>query len=227
MEGVALMKRTDTKFVIHTDHLNGILSPLQQDYRILEINGKRLMSYTSAYFDTIKHRFYKEHHIGRKVRAKVRVRTYIDSQVQFIEVKQKNNKGQTIKSRIKTDGQNLVENTNSYANQLLNLGEQLQKTISNDFKRVTLVHKQAKERVTIDTKIRFNEQFWDPNLVVIELKQEQLKRNSPLFQTLKAFQIHPSRISKYCLGMSTAYPHLRTNNFKPLFRNIRKTLAKL
>ena len=225
MDGVALMKRTDTKFVIHRTKLNQILKDLENDYLILEIDGKRLMTYSSEYFDTENYKFYYDHHHGRKVRAKVRVREYVDSNISFIEVKQKTNKGQTIKTRIKVEGQSNLHNTNTFANEILQQKELLKASIINDFKRITLVSNIAKERVTFDTDINFNNTSWNDNLVIIELKQERLKRSSPLFQTLKKLQIHPARISKYCLGMSAEYPQLKVNNFKPIFRNIHKQLT--
>lgn len=224
METVALMRRTDTKFVVKKEKLEQILSLIHQDYQILEINGKRLMLYNSSYFDTDEFIFYHKHHCQRKVRAKVRVREYVDSGIQFIEVKQKTNKGQTVKTRIETQKDNLVDKTNQFAQKHLALIDTLQESLRNDFKRFTLASKALVERVTIDVDIRFNEKTWHPNLAIIELKQAQLRRNSPLFQTLKKLSIQPSRISKYCLGMSTEYPQLKTNNFKPIFRNIHKQL---
>ena len=183
------------------------------------------MTYHSAYFDTDSFTFYNDHLHQRKVRAKVRVREYVESNIQFIEVKQKTNKGQTIKTRVKTEQDDLLNKTNSFAEQLLKLPTPLKQSIRNDFKRFTLVSNRLKERVTFDMDLRFNDAFWDPNLAIIELKQEYLKRSSPVFQILKKLHVHPSRISKYCLGMSNTYPQLKTNNFKPIFRNIKKQLA--
>ena len=76
-----------------------------------------------------------------------------------------------------------------------------------------------------DPVSEFNGKLWNKELAIIELKQKKLNRNSAIFRQLKALQIHPASISKYCLGMSTAYPALKTNNFKPVFRNILKNIA--
>ena len=45
MSNVSLMKRVDTKYLLTQDELLKILPLLQKDYKILEINGNRLMSY--------------------------------------------------------------------------------------------------------------------------------------------------------------------------------------
>ena len=48
---------------------------------------------------------YHDHHNGKLNRYKVRRRRYIDTDTEFLEVKLKNNKKRTIKSRIKLSGQ--------------------------------------------------------------------------------------------------------------------------
>ena len=52
MGRVALLKRSDTKYVIHRRDLLTVLEQITGVYRILEIEGLRLMSYRSLYFDT-------------------------------------------------------------------------------------------------------------------------------------------------------------------------------
>lgn len=41
---------------------------------------------------------YRMHHCGKKVREKIRVRTYLDTNDTFLEIKNKNNHGRTKKS---------------------------------------------------------------------------------------------------------------------------------
>lgn len=228
MDQVALMKRVDTKFVVRINQLPSILEAIQHSYQVLEINENRLMQYFTSYFDTTGFQFYNNHHRGRKKRAKVRLREYTNSNINFIEVKQKNNKGQTVKRRISSPTMaslGSMESINSFYTKLVGQSIDLKLVISNAFDRFTLVNVKEQERITIDTNIKFNGQLWNPALAIIELKQKKLNRNSTVYRKLKASQIHPARISKYCLGMSTAYPSLKTNNFKPVFRNIIKNIA--
>jgi len=101
MESVALMNRTDTKFVFRADRLPDFLNSIKSEYRILNINDKRASKYETLYFDTPDFKLYKEHHRGKASMYKVRHRIYVDSQLHYFEIKFKNNKGRTIKNRIK------------------------------------------------------------------------------------------------------------------------------
>ncbi len=65
MDGVSLMKRTDTKFVIHQKQLIDVLETIKDQYRVLEINGNRILTYSSLYFDTEDKDFYHNHHNGK------------------------------------------------------------------------------------------------------------------------------------------------------------------
>ena len=57
MDGVKLMNRSDTKFTFSSQKLPILLEKLIPFYNVLEINGKRLHSYKSLYFDTDKRKF--------------------------------------------------------------------------------------------------------------------------------------------------------------------------
>jgi hypothetical protein len=74
MNSVALMKRTDTKFIVNISYLTSILKELQKSYRVLEIKDKRMMDYMSLYLDTPEFKFYHDHHNGRTNRTKIRQR---------------------------------------------------------------------------------------------------------------------------------------------------------
>ena len=87
MNSVALMKRTDTKFVINKSQLSIILNNLDVHYRILQIKEDRLMSYSSLYFDTTENKFYNDHHNGKNYRTKIRQRKYVESDLCFLEIK--------------------------------------------------------------------------------------------------------------------------------------------
>ena len=95
MDQVTLLNRIDTKFVFEQGLLEKVLQEIKPHYRVLDIDGVRLNSYRSIYFDTEDFKFYYEHHNGKKNRSKVRYREYIDSGLCFLEVKKKNNKGKT------------------------------------------------------------------------------------------------------------------------------------
>lgn len=96
-----LMERSDLKFAITFNDLLSLLPLLTDDYRILEIRDKRLFEYDTLYYDTADYLLYRMHHNGKMNRFKVRRRTYVDSDINFLEAKIKNNKGVTNKVRVK------------------------------------------------------------------------------------------------------------------------------
>ena len=103
MSGVQLMNRIDNKYVIPAVHLPGILDRISDQYYALEIEDLRLMKYKTLYFDSPELDFYTRHHNGLLNRYKVRQRTYEETDTSFFEVKFKNNKSVTQKSRIRID----------------------------------------------------------------------------------------------------------------------------
>ena len=64
-----------------------------------EIDGQRLTAYDTLYYDTLDLQMYLRHHDRQLRRQKIRVRTYVDSQLTFLEVKNKSNKGRTLQAR--------------------------------------------------------------------------------------------------------------------------------
>jgi hypothetical protein len=221
------MKRVDTKFLLHKDSLKSVLDAIQADYKILQVSNDRFMTYNSVYFDTRNSYFYHMHHNGISHRIKVRIRNYVESNLCFLEVKQKDSKGNTVKNRIKVDGlsSTLNQTANNFIQNTTGQSIALEKSIENLFNRFTLVSTQMQERVTFDTNLSYNGDIFNKDLVIIELKQAKLNRLSPLFKALKSKRIHPYSISKYCIGMASLNPDLKQNIFKPKFLKIKKLTA--
>ena len=219
MNTVALMKRTDTKFIINVSLLSSVLLQLKDTYRVLEINDKRVMSYSSLYLDTPGFKFYLDHHNGRVNRTKIRQRKYVDSDLTFLEIKQKNGKGETNKSRIVIDDfeTELSQSSKDFIFKTTKEDFNLKVSLWNSFNRITLVNLKENERVTIDLKLGYSgnklEKRYD-NLVVIELKQSKFDRTSVLAKRLKNYGYNPYSISKYCIGVTNIYPSLKNNLFK-------------
>lgn len=228
MDSVKLMNRTDTKFVFPLTTLIKILPKLVKHYRVLEINGVRLNAYRSLYFDTEDFQFYHQHHNGKTNRNKVRYREYIDSGLSFLEVKSKNNKGKTIKKRIKVkeiteslDGTDL-----DFVNKVIGSEILLKPQHWNKFSRITFVHKKRKERLTIDVNFRFEGINSTKNnlgdMVIAEVKQAKRNLSSNFIRIIKEERIHPFRISKYCMATATLFPQLKKNKFKRKFLHLDK-----
>lgn len=230
MDKYALMSRTDTKFVLHQEQLVSILKKLSTSYSVLEINNERIMGYSSLYFDTPLKKFYHDHHNGKSYRLKIRMRKYLESGLCFLEIKQKDGRGNTNKNRIRIDDfeTSLSNNSKEFINETVANDFDLSPSIWNKFNRITLVNHFEKERVTIDLNLMFkineSEKYFK-NLVVIEVKQERLNRESPIVSALKKNRLTPFSISKYCIGMISLYGNLKYNQFKSKLLIINKISA--
>jgi len=219
MDNVKLMSRSDTKFAFKISKLPELLNQMIPFYRVLEINGKLIHDYKSLYFDTDDRKFYLDHHNGRVNRNKVRFREYVGSDLTFLEIKRKNNKGKTIKKRIKVDSINddLSVKQKEYIHSIIGSNIILNSKQWINFSRITFVHKVYKERLTIDINLNFKEKDrrGDLNQIAIgEVKQERMSRLSDFMRIAKDLHILPIRISKYCMSTLELNPELKQNRFK-------------
>jgi hypothetical protein len=228
MDRVKLMNRMDTKFAFTTQQLTSILPRLIDHYRVLQIEGTKTPHYESLYFDDEKFSFFKDHHNGKGNRFKVRIRKYVESNIFFLEIKHKI-KGRTDKKRIATDQFNeiLPESDLAFVHRELNSNKNLVPTMWNSFQRITLVSKKENERLTLDFNILFEKDGLKKTfnkLVIAELKQEDLNRNSAFYQLMKELQLRPYRLSKYCLGSVEIYGEekLKFNRFKKKLLYLKK-----
>ena len=65
------------------------------------------------------------------------------------------------------------------------------------------------------------------NIVIIEIKQEKLNRNSVFYNLMKENGVRPSSMSKYCIGTSLLNQNLKANRFKKNFRILDKNNKKI
>ncbi len=231
MSGIKLMNRTDTKFVASFEQLNAFLLAVQGKYYIQEKEGERLAEYHTTYFDTPDYEMYRMHHCGKKVREKIRVRTYLDSNDTFLEVKNKNNHGRTKKKRImvegvdtlRAEGENVVPFLAKHAWYTL---DDVSPVIENWFNRITLVNFGKSERLTIDFNLRFHHLKSDERnklerVAIIELKRDG-NVPSPALEIIRTLRIRRSGFSKYCIGSALTHKGLKRNNFKERLMMIHK-----
>ena len=221
MNGVSLLKRVDTKFLTTSSELSELLPYLYSDYQILEIDGNRLMNYSTLYFDTQDLRCYKEHHNGKAKRHKVRIRKYVESDICFFEVKEKQNSGMTNKVRCSIDDfeTSLSTESKQFIEKATKKDWELKPALHNYFQRFTLVNTQRSERVTIDLGLKYKtdattKQF--KNVVIVEVKQEKQNTRTPIYSILKSNRIRTVSFSKYCMGVSTVFTDIKSNKFKEL-----------
>lgn len=227
MDSVALMNRTDTKYILGRDEIEEILNKVGHEYRVLEVDGIRIHRYETLYFDTPDLDFYRFHQNGKANRYKVRSRKYVESDLAYLEVKFKSNKGRTIKQRVVTDDfeLGLSDSSKAFIGETSGLEPNLVPALWSLFNRMTLVHKTLPERLTFDFGLTFRsdkDEHVFNRLSIAELKQERLNRKSPFYREAKRLQIRPQSISKYCLGIGLLKKDVKLNSLRRKLRKVKK-----
>ena len=229
MDSVKLMDRTDTKFVFNIDDLPSVLNEAREHYRILEVEGNRISRYKTLYFDTENFDLYNKHHSGKLNRYKIRHRTYVESNLGFLEVKFKSNKGRTLKTRIKEIGVPEINKGKAFEflKRILPFSPlDLLPKIWINYSRITLVNKISAERLTLDLNLEFERDEKKQilsKLVIAEVKQDS-KVASPFISIMRAKHIRQGSISKYCFGVASSFNEVKKNNFKQKLSNVNKII---
>lgn len=230
LQSEKLMDRVDEKYVFHANSLAQILSALIPYYHILQTNKELEANYQTTYFDTKDFLFYHNHINQKTNRNKVRIRSYLDVNQHFLEVKFKNNKGQTFKKRLERNNskEEFCEQEKAFIKKHTAIDASLIKTkTNNQFKRISLLNQENEERVTIDTNIRFyhkEKEYAIDNLVICEVKKLPSQEQTQIENILQKNRIKKLRISKYCLGLYLSEENLKKNRYKEKYRKIHKYL---
>jgi hypothetical protein len=227
---VRLLKRMDTKYLFPEALLSGMLTDLAEDYYVLDVDGLRMQRYKTRYFDTPDFKLYRQHHNGQRDRYKLRVRSYLDTDLDYLEVKRKDNHNWTQKSRMVSA--EMAPSQSPAIHAFLEStfpvnGSAYVPKIVNSFYRIALVSKHNQERLSIDMDIRFispSSQFTLPGIAVAEVKQPEFSIHSAFIHKMRQVGRRPTSFSKYCVGIALAYPHLKRNKFKPLLLNVQNMI---
>ena len=230
VQRASLMRRKDSKYLFCAGVVPEIIAGLNKEYLVLEIEKKRVHSYQTHYYDTSDLKMYHMHHRGMVNRHKIRFRRYDSSNAVFFEVKKKNAKGITIKNRMQTDNEEAIilsDEEEFLASFTPYEHDAIQPVLENSFNRITLVHPQQSERVTIDYEVRFSNPGSTDKLdlsgvAIAEIKYEARLSSSPFHLALRNNHIPSMRFSKYCIGMAMLNPHLKQNLFKTRVRLVNK-----
>jgi hypothetical protein len=228
MGKVELMNRVDTKYVFNLKQLPHILNEISGDYFVVTIQNNQIFTYSTQYYDTSNFLLYQKHHNGLMNRFKIRHRTYVESNLGFLEFKSKNNKGRTDKKRIK-----IVSPPRVWSDQSVSFLQRFVKadiekflpSVLINYKRITLVNIKKPERVTIDIDLSFaynDKQTSLSNLVIAEVKEE-LSGASAFKMQMRNEKIREGSISKYCLGVALTNNAVKKNKFKHTLLRILKT----
>ena len=228
-ERAALMSRTDRKYLVPSslvDHLVGSLADKAADaVQVLQIGERREFGYRSTYLDTPNLDCYRAAATGRRRRSKVRVRTYLDTGVSYLEVKTRGVRGVAVKERLLRDGATVTSEPALTAAELAFVAERLTQgidrtraaaplhpTLITTYRRTTLLDAVDGARVTLDTGLSWTLPRSEPahrwtgldDLVVVETKTDS--RPGRADRILWAAGIRPVRLSKYATGIALIRP---------------------
>lgn len=159
---VRLMNRVDTKYLVDERRCMELLELAADQYYVQIIDDCRACRYATLYYDTPQWDMYHLHHNRRLTRQKIRTRTYIETGVTYLEVKNKSNKGRTHKRRMALDRSLFATAaTDTAAADFLRrearyAPETLSPSLATRFVRVTLVNHAMTERLTIDFDLHFD-----------------------------------------------------------------------
>ena len=237
LEQNILLDRIDSKYLLNFEEITHLLESIKTDYSVLQIAELRSLRYQNTYFDTEKLLFFNQHRRGKLNRHKVRLRSYLDSRSDYLEIKFKTNKNRTIKSRLEVAGSrdfDIADHRDFLADNNIDGSLLLKPKLSNEYSRISLFNASRSEKLTIDIDLTSSRNDGSETtrvallgLGVIELKQQKLDRKSPAYKLIKSLGKRPTGFSKYCLGMSMcaeykAIPNFRFNRFKPALRRTNK-----
>jgi len=230
-----LMKRIDKKYVFDVSSLPSLLEAASPNYNLLKIEDSREQAYLTVYFDTNEHNLYLDHHRGKLNRYKVRIRKYLSSGDLFLEIKHKNNKRQTLKSRTdQPDNFQISPSQSQFIKELTGVSaSQLAPMVYVEFKRITLINMERKERVTLDYDLSFrNFQNEDQchrleNIAIAEVKRNAFDNKSSFNKLLKEKRIYENGFSKYCMAMVLINDKVKKNRFKQRLRLLHKIENKV
>jgi len=242
IEGATLMSRLDQKYLIRRSWAPQLLEAVKGDYRILEVDGARQTEYRNRFIDTANKTSLYAHIRGRNIRFKARIRQYGSNLRSFLEIKKKTVHGRTIKARVERDATagietELTPNESNFLNRHYKYGDPKLLEVTCHFNRFTLVSNNQAERITIDSDIFFRsgseEEEGLGDLCILEIKQEQINRNSPFLRALGQFKFEHTPLgrrtsmSKYVVGMLLLNPNLPPRTYRSIMKRVRRMRENL
>ncbi|MGW0825103.1 polyphosphate polymerase domain-containing protein [Streptomyces sp. NPDC002845] len=228
VERAELLTRLDRKYMLPVADLPFVVGGLDEDVRVLEMDGQRQFAYRSVYFDTPDLDGYLGAARRRRRRFKLRIRTYLDSGQHFFEVKTRGPRGTTVKQRIPYDGdlRQLDGEARAYADDML--GEaginsrrfRFVPSLTTFYRRTTLFLPGSGSRLTVDTGLTWTlpdgTVLRTPERAIVETKAG--RAGSSADRLLWSLRHRPVPVSKYGTGLAALRPELPANRWLPVLR---------
>ncbi|MFB4293086.1 polyphosphate polymerase domain-containing protein [Nonomuraea sp. ATR24] len=224
-----LMSRVDRKYLVSAATMARLAAELGDRFAVLRIGGRRQFRYTSTYFDTPDLLTYRQHRQDRRLRYKIRTRTYLDGGGRWLEVKLKGASGSTDKHRIPYDSgpsDALTQEALDYVADTLAGGlrlarpESLGPVLSTDYRRVTLVDRSGSARLTCDTGLVCGDgrRALATRHDRVLLESKSAGGDAAADRILRRLGVRPVSVSKYCLGVAALHG-VTANPWHPVLRH--------
>jgi hypothetical protein len=226
IERAALMQRVDRKYIAPVDAVRDLINTVRDTHQVLSIDGRRYTTYRTLYFDTDNFTSARDHIQDRRRRWKVRTRLYVEDELHRVEVKTKDNRGNTVKvmgvSRPDNYGVLLGDDRDFVASYLSDFPQidvrDLVPAAEVRYKRATLTDLAAGTRVTIDWGLSMHmnsgDVWLDDRFAMVETKGPLVL--SGVDKALHELGVRPRRFSKYVAAASTLTEGIPANGFASL-----------
>lgn len=228
----ALRTRLDNKYLVPEPVLWSLLEELSGTHQVLDIDGRRRFDYHSAYFDSPDLHLHLAHVQGKRLRFKVRTRTYGDGHSCFAEVKLKGLRGATIKRRrplpLDEHGQ-ASASLHDFVDDCLEetygggLAHPLAPSANVGYDRLTVVHRDGVERVTVDMNMVTSSPRGHASgrlrrgVALIEVKS--VDGRGATDRALRRRRQRPVSLSKYGVAVALTYPERPHAELRRLLRS--------
>ena len=224
-EVAELQTRVDRKYIVDAAVVQKMLADLPDKIRVLEIEGDRLFSYESVYFDTEDFDLYLDTAHRRRRRYKVRTRVYKNSGTARLEVKTKGGRGLTIKQSVAydpADARQLTREGQVFVDSVVardGAAAVLRPTLTTQYERATLLNADTGARLTIDQNLVCTDwQMSSVRLDAFVLESKSPGKASAFDRWLWAEGHRPAKLSKFCTGLAALHSELPSNKWHRTLR---------
>lgn len=240
--GAGLLTRVDRKYLLAGSDLAAVIASLrspasadgQSAVRVLQIDQTRSFGYQSVYFDTPYLTSYLMSARRRPRRFKVRTREYLDSGQSWLEVKTRDRRGRTVKTRTPyNQAERLDWGALQFVGEQLRVGCPVEPEVIVDlaaelatrYQRTTLLlpgEAGQQARATLDTELVAEDVLGNrlalPGLAIVETKSAN--GCSALDRQLWRLGHRPIKVSKFATTLAALHPVLPANKWHPALRRV-------
>lgn len=220
----SLLTRVDRKYLLPAHALDEVVGALPAGSRVLEVHGERTPLYDTVYMDTPELDAYLATARRRGRRWKVRTRSYVASDLHFLEVKTRSG-SLTRKRRLPWPGGPLQGAVGDFVEQCLRETglapdvRRLTPQLRTGYRRATILLPGRPTRLTIDLDLTWTPPAGDGGLAWRDSIVVETKTSGPAGDVERALWRaghRPIPLSKYGCGLALLRPDLPRNRWHRL-----------